>query len=107
MACHHTAYSPFDLTAECFGPYGPTVMWRIGVSRAIGCIVVAACCSVGIEAAAQSQPPASPTAPPSTPPPGRGRGVAPPKAGVCPLPILPALPPEDDTAFFAHRAVPH
>jgi enterochelin esterase family protein len=26
---------------------------------------------------------------------------------VCPLPILPALPTEDDTAFFASRAVPH
>jgi hypothetical protein len=30
-----------------------------------------------------------------------------PKAGVCPLPILPALPAYADTAFFAKSDVPH
>src|SRR5271156_580632 len=30
-----------------------------------------------------------------------------PKAGVCPLPILPALPTYTDTAFFAKTDVPH
>ena len=32
---------------------------------------------------------------------------APPKAGVCPLPILPAVPELNDTSFFATRNVPH
>jgi enterochelin esterase family protein len=68
---------------------------------------MAAWCIVGAAISAAAQPPAAPTAPPSPPPPGRGRGVAQPKAGVCPLPILPALPTEDDTAFFANKAVPH
>ncbi len=41
-------------------------------------------------------------------PPGSGRGARPtPKAGVCPLPILPALPAIDDTSFFARTNVPH
>ncbi len=31
----------------------------------------------------------------------------PPKKGVCPLPILPALPTYADTSFFAQREVPH
>ena len=31
----------------------------------------------------------------------------PPKAGVCPLPTLPALPALNDTAFFAKGDVPH
>ncbi len=52
-----------------------------------------------LTAAAQGQP--------VNPAPG-GRGSIPaPKAGVCPLPILPALPELADTAFFAKTAVPH
>jgi enterochelin esterase-like enzyme len=39
-------------------------------------------------------------------PPGRGMLTAP-KAGVCPLPILPALPAYADTAFYARSDVPH
>ena len=31
----------------------------------------------------------------------------PPKAGVCPLPILPALPAYTDQTFFAKADVPH
>lgn len=44
-----------------------------------------------------------------TPPPGTpGRPILPvPKAGVCPLPILPALPAYSDAAFFANKDVPH
>lgn len=33
--------------------------------------------------------------------------MAPPKPGVCPLPILPALPAYDDASFFARKEVPH
>jgi enterochelin esterase-like enzyme len=45
--------------------------------------------------------PATPSGPP-------GRPALPmPKAGVCPLPILPALPAYSDTAFFAKTDVPH
>jgi enterochelin esterase-like enzyme len=33
--------------------------------------------------------------------------IKPPKAGVCPLPILPALPAYADTAFYANTGVPH
>ena len=44
-----------------------------------------------------------------TPPPvaGRGRGPMPPapKKGVCPLPILPALPEASDTSFYASASV--
>ncbi|HTQ57929.1 MAG TPA: alpha/beta hydrolase-fold protein [Bryobacteraceae bacterium] len=52
---------------------------------------------------------AQPTArPPGTGAPPGGRAVPPtPKAGVCPLPILPALPAYTDHAFFAKTAVPH
>lgn len=38
---------------------------------------------------------------------GAGRGMAMPKKGVCPLPILPALPADTDTAFYAKTDVPH
>ncbi len=39
---------------------------------------------------------------------GRGRSMTPPpKAGVCPLPILQALPAASDTAFWASTSVPH
>jgi len=47
---------------------------------------------------AQTSPPAVPS--------GRPILVAP-KAGVCPLPILAALPAYSDTAFFANSDVPH
>ncbi len=41
-------------------------------------------------------------------PPAGGRGMmATPKAGVCPLPILPALPAITETSFFAKTGVPH
>jgi len=40
--------------------------------------------------------------------PGGGRGMmATPRAGVCPLPILPALPGYADTAFFAKNNASH
>lgn len=43
-----------------------------------------------------------------TPPQGPPRRMPPaPKKGVCPLPILAALPTLEDTAFFAEAAVPH
>ncbi len=41
---------------------------------------------------------------PAQPPPGTLKA---PKAGVCPLPILPALPSYADAAFFAKADVPH
>ncbi len=39
--------------------------------------------------------------------PGPPVRMAPPKAGVCPLPILPALPAMDDASFYARKDVPH
>jgi enterochelin esterase-like enzyme len=46
--------------------------------------------------------------PGQTPPGPPGRAMIPaPKAGVCPLPILPALPAYTDTAFYARTDVPH
>ncbi len=45
---------------------------------------------------------------PGTGAPPAGRAIPPePKAGVCPLPILPALPAYTDHAFFAKTDVPH
>jgi enterochelin esterase family protein len=47
------------------------------------------------------------------PPPGQlPPGISPgpnvvPKAGVCPLPILPAIPKYDETAYYANAEVPH
>ena len=47
-------------------------------------------------------------APAQTPPGPPGRAMIPmPKAGVCPLPILPALPSDTDTVFYARAAVQH
>lgn len=46
----------------------------------------------------------TPAVPGQTVPPVR---MAPPKAGVCPLPILPALPAMDDASFYAQKDVPH
>src|SRR5262245_8669056 len=69
--------------------------------RAMGLLVVTATAAIHAQTAAQppSQPP---------PPPPRGRVMAPPpKPGVCPMPILPALPAENDSTFFASSAVPH
>lgn len=43
---------------------------------------------------------------PSNAQPNRPR-IEPPKKGVCPLPILPALPTYADTSFFAQTNVPH
>ena len=68
---------------------------------------------------AVAQPPAPGGGQPGQPPagqqpgqprgaPGGGRGMmAMPKAGICPLPILPALPAYADTSFFARTSVPH
>jgi len=53
-----------------------------------------------------AQPPAVPAAQPGAPQAGRGMRAAP-KAGVCPLPILPALPTLTEGSFFARRDVPH
>ncbi len=54
--------------------------------------------SLLIAAAAAAQPPA----------PGRGgRGMTLPAKGVCPLPILPAVPAYEDTSFYANASVPH
>lgn len=55
--------------------------------------VVTACLS--LPALAQNAPPANRPRP------------EPPKKGVCPLPILPALPTYADTSFFAQREVSH
>ncbi|MBN9657247.1 MAG: esterase family protein [Acidobacteria bacterium] len=51
---------------------------------------------------ASAQAPAASQA--GTPPPVR---MAPPKAGVCPLPILSALPAMDDASFYEQKDVPH
>ena len=52
-------------------------------------------------------PPQQPAAPGAEARPAGGRGMATPKPGVCPLPILPALPAIDDASFFARTNVPH
>src|ERR1039457_2201575 len=50
----------------------------------------------------------APAGQPGTGAPPRGRAVPPaPKAGVCPLPILPALPAYTDQTFSAKADVPH
>src|SRR5271157_3446233 len=52
-----------------------------------------------------AQPPAGQ---PGAGAPPRGRAMPPaPKAGVCPLPILPALPAYGDQTFFTKADVPH
>jgi enterochelin esterase-like enzyme len=51
--------------------------------------------SLGLAAFAQNAPPANRPRP------------EPPKKGVCPLPVLPALPTYADTSFFAQTNVPH
>ena len=58
--------------------------------------------SVAVSAFAQA-PPARRGAPPAKRGPMRNM----PKPGVCPLPILPALPSYGDTAFYAETDVPH
>lgn len=66
------------------------------------CVPGAALLFAGLLAA---QPPAGQ---PATGAPPRGRAMPPaPKAGVCPLPILPALPAYTDQTFFAKTDVPH
>ncbi len=47
------------------------------------------------------------TPPPAAPGRGAGRSMNAPKKGVCPLPILAALPEYADTTFYARTAVPH
>jgi enterochelin esterase-like enzyme len=58
---------------------------------------------------AQVTPPATaPGPPPGQLPPGINAGPnVVPKAGVCPLPILPAIPKYEDTAYYANADVPH
>ena len=58
-------------------------------------ILAAAACLLPAPRIAQPQPGGPP------------KGFDPPKAGVCPLPILSALPALNDTAFFARADVPH
>ena len=59
-------------------------------------------------ALAQSPQPPSPPAPGQTPGGNPPRGMpAAPKPGVCPLPILPALPAFSDTAFYSKTDVVH
>ncbi len=76
-------------------------------SRRAGLCTIVLCLAV----AALAQPPAqAPAVQPGGGTPGRGmsRGMSGmPKAGVCPLPILPALPAFSDTAFFAKTDVLH
>ena len=62
--------------------------------------------AVLLSAATPAQTPTAPQDAQATPPAPR-RTLAAPKAGVCPLPILPALPAYGDTTFFAEAAVPH
>ncbi|MCX6630499.1 MAG: alpha/beta hydrolase-fold protein, partial [Candidatus Solibacter sp.] len=57
--------------------------------------------------AGYAQPPGAPQGVPVAGRGAAGPGRAAPKAGVCPLPILPALPIYDDAAFFAQTGVPH
>jgi enterochelin esterase family protein len=58
--------------------------------------------------ALMAQPPAAPAGGRAGQAPAGGRGtMSMPKAGVCPLPILPALPTREDQAFFAKTNVPH
>jgi enterochelin esterase-like enzyme len=58
-----------------------------------------------LAASAQGQPPQGQAGQQPKLPPGGMR--APMKAGVCPLPTLPALPALNDTAFFTKADVPH
>ena len=60
--------------------------------------------SLAAAAAAQGMPPPGQAGQPANRPPG---GMRPIKAGVCPLPTLPALPALNDVAFFAKTDVPH
>src|SRR5579862_3485787 len=56
----------------------------------------------------QEAPRTVPGPPPGQLPPGISAGPnVVPKAGVCPLPILPAIPKYEDTAYFASANVPH
>ncbi|MCJ7813556.1 hypothetical protein MUP95_09615, partial [bacterium] len=41
------------------------------------------------------------------PPQAAVRQISMPQKGICPLPILPALPAYEDTTFYAGRDVPH
>ena len=68
---------------------------RAGLCTIVLCLAVAAL----------AQPPA-PAGQPGRGTPGRGMSGMP-KVGVCPLPILPALPAYSDTAFFAKTDVLH
>jgi enterochelin esterase-like enzyme len=60
--------------------------------------------SLAAAAVAQGTPPPGQAGQPANRPPG---GMRPIKAGVCPLPTLPALPALNDAAFFAKTDVPH
>ena len=61
-----------------------------------------------VEALRQERAQAPPAGPAGASGAGRGgRGMAMPKKGVCPLPILPALKADTDTAFYAKTDVPH
>ena len=74
----------------------------IRMHRHIVCLILISASAVRI-ALAQPAQNLSPTGVPIGPPPVRDV----PKAGPCPLPILPALPTIEDASFFAKKDVPH
>src|ERR1700683_2103712 len=70
------------------------------------CVMLAGGASV--TAWGQEAPRTVPGPPPGQLPPGIGAGPnVVPKAGVCPLPILPTIPKYDETAYYASADVPH
>src|ERR1017187_1411773 len=71
----------------------------------LGSRAVAVAAAVILSSLLAARPPAGQ---PGAAAPARGRAMPPaPKAGVCPLPILPALPAYGDQAFFTKADVPH
>ena len=78
-------------------------------SRCMNGIVFAAAAAFLAASTLAAQPPGPPPAPaegkPALPRAGMMREM--PKPGVCPLPILPALPAREDAAFYAEANVPH
>lgn len=79
---------------------------ELNVKRAARLAAAAVCAALAM--GAQAQPPAG--AQPARPQAGRGPGpgaMASPKAGVCPLPVLPALPEIADASFYQKTSVAH
>src|ERR1700733_2570686 len=90
-----------DLREFCGGK--PMVKFRLG----IGCVVCLFVAGVVVSAAwGQEAPRTVPGPPAGQLPPGISPGPnVLPKAGVCPLPILPAIPKYEDTAYYANADV--